>query len=803
MKIKKVFTSLLVTLSMFSTAWASENVPTGSREGIQSISITVVNDSVLHVQGHRPKIGLVLSGGGAKGSAHIGVLKVIEEVGIPIDYVAGTSMGSIIGGLYALGYSPDEMDTLISNIDWPRYMSDRTPYDQLSYQEKERKTKFVLDVPWDFGKTDSLSIIQSLPGGLVSGNHLENLFNSLALGYQGDIDFNDLPIPYACVATDLVSGQEVVFRKGNLPLAIRSSMSIPGLFAPVWWGDMVLVDGGILNNIPIDVCREMGADIVISVMVGTPVKGDQKKLHSILEVVGRLLGVVNGTKSSENIKHSDLTITPDLSGNGILSFDKESIRSLIDNGYAAADAQRDTLMMLKETLAQWGSEAIPHLNAPKAKNAITDSLKISSVIMHGVSRKEEAWLMWKCGLDEAIGQTITGEQLDNQLAILHGTNVFSKVSYSIVQDPNTNEYDVIVNFKKRPANTFGVALRFDNTEASSFHIKLGLNSHRIVGPKLELMAKLGYNPALNVIGSYGWKKLPKINLSYSLRKTESSILNLGKSFATTRLVKQNAKFYFSELYTRYWGLQMGLEFEQFIKGRVFAALPEYSMPTEGKGKPKLGLFGVFSFDNRDECVLPTKGVKFDVSGHFRFRDLKDPSIYKDTCDAMLRFKSYIPITKRLVLSPQVYARVVFGDGYYDIQEKGLTPDCYDMVYNNVVGGLVPGRFVDQQLPFIGFSQPELMDDYVAIGLLELRYNFYGIHHVSLVGSYMREASSFPNIFKPAKIENEEFGWMTANNYWGGGIRYTAKLPTGPAMLQVSYSSISKSADVYISLGLDF
>ena len=825
---RRIFASLFVSLAVISAALAQDVSPSKVKEGI---SITVVNDSALYAQGHRPKIGLVLSGGGAKGSAHIGVLKVIEEVGIPIDYVAGTSMGSIIGGLYALGYSPDEMDELISGMDWPKYMSDRTPFERLSYQEKLRKTKYALGIPWDFGKTDSLSLVQSLPGGVVSGNHLENLFNSLALGYQGNIDFNDLPIPFACVATDLVSGKEVVFRKGNLPLAIRSSMSIPGLFSPVWIDDMVLVDGGILNNIPIDVCREMGADIVISVMVGTPVKGDPQKLHSMLGILGRLLGVVNGSKSSENISHSDLTITPDLSGNGILSFEKESIKQLIANGYAAGALQRDSLVALKNKLAKWGDEATPHLYAPKAKNAITDTLLIRSVTMKGVNKSEIAWLMWKSDLDDAAGKYFTGEQLDSQLAILHGTNAFSKVSYSIVRaaDSDKEEYDVIVDFKKKPANTFAIALRFDNLDASSFNLKLGLNSYRIVGPKLELMAKLGYNPSITLLGSYGWKKWPKLNLSYNFRKTEFSWSTYGYDYAKIRLLKHNVRFYASGLYSRHWGLQGGLEFEQFLSAKLYTdasqPLPLNLEPTTKTDNPYLGLFAEFSIDTRNDWVLPSRGIDMKLSGSWKFLNMRDNTDFKKFGDVMLHFNSYIPLGKRWVLSPQVYSRYFAGDNTYDIiVNEERMPNSYCVGYLNYLGGVAPGKFMDQQLPFIGVNKPEIMGNFLAVGMAELRYNFYGIHHVSLVGSFMRHSKSLGTMFQKAgyefyEIKNEEFAqqfglepdtegkyyfpWLTAENAWGAGVRYTAKLPTGPAMVQVAYSSLTKSASIYFSMGLNF
>lgn len=215
-------------------------------------------------QAERPKIGLVLSGGGAKGSAHIGVLKYFEEIGLPIDYVTGTSMGSIIGGMYSLGYSANELDTLISNLDWSIYMSNNISRDKMSSDDRIRKSTYLLTIPFNFkdGESDHIftgidrhDFLSSLPSSFIDGSKLTNLFNGLCVGYQDSMSFNDLPIPFACVATNIRDGKEVVLRSGSMPIAMRASMAIPGVFEPVRINGMHLVDGGLVNNIPVDVCK--------------------------------------------------------------------------------------------------------------------------------------------------------------------------------------------------------------------------------------------------------------------------------------------------------------------------------------------------------------------------------------------------------------------------------------------------------------------------------------------------------------------------------------------------------------------
>ena len=199
------------------------------------------------IQPPRLKVGVVLGGGGAKGASHIGALKYIEELGIPVDYVAGTSMGSIIGGFYALGYSPDELTELIAGMNWSEYIGNKIDRSMMSEEMRQRNSTLMLQVPFNteslFDNDPNSKFISQLPSAYVNNSSLINLFNDLCVGYQEEMDFNDLPIPFACVATDMITGKEVVLRSGSVPTAMRASMAIPGVFSPVTIGDKVLVDG--------------------------------------------------------------------------------------------------------------------------------------------------------------------------------------------------------------------------------------------------------------------------------------------------------------------------------------------------------------------------------------------------------------------------------------------------------------------------------------------------------------------------------------------------------------------------------
>ena len=305
--------------------------------------------------GQRKKVGVVLSGGGAKGVAHIGVLKVLEEAGIPIDYIAGTSMGAIVGGLYAVGYSAKSLDSMVRVQNWPFLLSDRVYRYNLPFSEKETNEKYLLSVPLTHGKG------LSVPAGFVSGQNIYNLFSELTIGYHDSIPFRDLPIPFSCVAANMIDGKEVVMDSGILPLAMRASMAIPGAFAPVIIDSMILVDGGISNNFPVDVAKNMGAEITIGVDLSTGLK-DAEGLNSIIGVVDQLTSFMGMQNYEKNRKAVDLYMNPGLKGYTAASFTSEAIDSMIARGERVARANWDNIMKLKQQIGlEPDEDASPHL----------------------------------------------------------------------------------------------------------------------------------------------------------------------------------------------------------------------------------------------------------------------------------------------------------------------------------------------------------------------------------------------------------------------------------------------------------
>ena len=306
------------------------------------LSICILLPFSLYSQEQRKKVGVVLSGGGAKGMAHIKALKVIEEAGIPIDYIAGTSMGAIVGGLYAIGYTPEQLDSMVRKQDWTFLLSDRIKRSSMSLADRERTEKYVISIPFTKTPKEATS-----SGGIMKGQNLANLFSDLTMGYHDSIDFNKLPVPFACVAANAVNGDQIVFHDGILSTAMRASMAIPGAFTPVRKDSMVLVDGGIVNNYPADVVKAMGADIIIGVDVQNALK-TADKLNSVPEILGQIVDLTCQSNHAKNVDLTDTYIRVNVDGYSSASFTPSAIDSLMHRGEEAAWAQWDSLLALKK-----------------------------------------------------------------------------------------------------------------------------------------------------------------------------------------------------------------------------------------------------------------------------------------------------------------------------------------------------------------------------------------------------------------------------------------------------------------------
>lgn len=413
--------------------------------------------ALLAAEKPQPKIGLVLSGGAARGLAHVGVLKALEEQGIHIDAIAGTSMGAVIGGLYASGYKIDELEKLALSIDWQEALSDSPAREDIPFRRKQDDRDFLVRQKLSFRDDGSLG----LPLGVIQGQNLSLLLESL-LAHSSDVrDFDKLPIPFRAVATDIVSGEKVVFRKGHLPQVIRASMSIPAVFAPVEINGQLLVDGGMVDNIPVDVAREMGVDLVIVVDIGTPLRG-RKELNTVFDILNQSITLMTRSNSEvqlATLKPDDVLIKPSLASIGATDFGRSE--EIINAGYRATQILESRLDSLRQpadaqlSIARSAEERTPVITAIKIEN---DSKIDDSVIRYYIR--------------QPVGEPLDLARLQRDMGTLYGLDYFDQVQYRVVH--KGQERTLVISARAKRSGTdflrLGINLSDDMHGDSAFNL---------------------------------------------------------------------------------------------------------------------------------------------------------------------------------------------------------------------------------------------------------------------------------------------------------------------------------------------
>ncbi|HEY0162046.1 MAG TPA: patatin-like phospholipase family protein, partial [Edaphobacter sp.] len=414
--------ALAATLSFPTAAIAQQPAFSSSQSAEGATSAPTVKG--------RQKIGLVLEGGGALGFAHVGVIEWMEEHHIPVDYVAGTSMGGLVGGLYASGMSPDEIKAFINRIDWPTVLSGQIPFPDLSYRRKEDKLAYPNRL--EFGLKKGIS----MPSALNSGASVGLLFDRSMLPYWDLHTFDDLPIPFRCVATELNTGQPHIFDDGSLSQALRATMSIPGMFAPVHHGNDLYSDGGAVDNLPVDVAKSMGAQVIISSYLNVgPV--DPASLSTLTGVVGRNVSLMVAANEINSLKNSDIVVSSDVSKVGTLDFQKNE--QIVPLGYNAAKLMSSDLLKYALNDTDWAA----YMAERKARRR-TDVPVPQFVEVYGVGGMQKQDIHAR--FQKYIGHPIDPDQLEESIGELQGTGLYSTINYNMV------EHDGKTGLLIRPTN---------------------------------------------------------------------------------------------------------------------------------------------------------------------------------------------------------------------------------------------------------------------------------------------------------------------------------------------------------------
>ncbi|KWW29190.1 MAG: NTE family protein [bacterium P3] len=772
--------ALLLTLAAPAKGQVGQMGSMGPTAPVSSIVSTVPVDTVTHA----PRIGLVLGGGGAKGASHIGVLRYLEDHGIPVHCVVGTSMGAIIGGFYALGYNARQLDTIISRIDWSYYLSGSVGRAYLPSSSRQRTDRLLFTVPFSFRSPDSVG--STLPSSFVGGSNLTNLFANLSVGYTDSCSFDSLPIPFACVATDLRTGGEVVLRSGCLPMAIRASMAIPGVFAPVVLDTLLLADGGMVNNFPADICRAMGADIVIGVEVGDELVADPSRLRTLPQLVSQLMSIVVSAKTSSNRQLCDIYIRPDISGYHILSFNPAAVDTLVRRGYEAA------------VLAFAGRPAPAHpaggRSRRRAVNLYADTILLSSVNLIGAPVSEQPWLLRKTGLDK--GLPVTAADLDRAVEILTATGAWRDITYRVHRTglrgdtlavlglPNRYDtYRLDISLQPEAPHTFGLGFRYDSEESASILLDLGLRRNRFAGAKLDLRARLSYNPRLYAAGSLSGFALGNLNLDYRYGRTDYTLTQPSGLQQHIDYDDHRFRLYLSDYSLLRFSLSGGLS-HRLIHYRSLlgdtADLPSHH------DNGTLTLFLHARYDNLDAPLLATRGslVSLAVSLNADTAAGSLPSFrHSRWGDITLHAATHLtPGGGPVTLVPALAMRWL------------VTSDTPHRSHRNLVGGVMPGRYVDHQLPFLGLLAPHVVGDAALILRCDLRLRL-GRHHLSLIGNYLYHTPDLEHFmrFDPSDLRGQT----------GAALRYAYTTRFGPVSLDLAASTLHPTPQLYLSFGHNF
>lgn len=699
----------------------------------------------------RPKIGLALAGGGAKGAAHIGVLEVLEENHIPVDYIAGTSMGAIIGGLYAAGLSADELRDELLAVDWTDALSDSPRRQDLEFRRKEEKTRYPFDLEGGLRKGGI-----RFPSGLRAGQKLGLLFQQLTLRAGGVYDFDDLPIPFRAVATDIRTGDPVVLDHGSLPTALRASMAIPAFFTAVELDGRTLVDGGISNNVPVDVVRAMGADIVIAVDLRDP--EPEREISSYLQVAGQLTRFLTHKNMEAQLAQADVVIRPDVTGYSTMGFGE--VAALCELGRRQASSQAAELRSFALPADAYARQRERQQRPPPPPPVIrfirfAGNERIDERLMRPLVRVE-------------AGAPLDFEALSRTLRDIYGLGYFQQVSFSLVEEEG------------------GLGLEILTLEKpwGPYYLHAGFFASSQVGPEDEIDVSFLINHTSAPLNRRGGETRIDLQMGsrdvlegelyqpLSFRRTWFVAPRLGLHFYDVPFFDAGQKIATVDVRSGEAAVDLGYQLGSYAEARLGLAFEDARLDI-GTGTGELpadqvrsvGLETRWTLDRLDDADIPRDGVFASLRGFQAFESLGSDA-------------DYTRVQLRLGDWESVGRGVVFGTLLVGLSPGGDLPVHAQFA----LGGL---------LSLSGFAERELLGEEAGV----LRAGYYH----SLGG----KRSLFLG------------GWLEAGNVWeredgidAGDLITTATAallydsPLGPMIL--AYGRADTEDDkVYLTIGRSF
>jgi NTE family protein len=706
----------------------------------------------------RPKIGLVLSGGGAKGFAHIGAIKVLVEAGVPIDFVSGTSMGGIMGGLFALGYHPDSLEKIVREQNWESILSDKIQRRNLSMVEKEDDDKYFFSLPFRDKRI-------TLPRGLVAGQSIYNLISYYASPGWDIHDFDKLQIPFLCIAADIETGESVTLDHGYLPDALRATMAIPSIFPPVIVDGRMLVDGGLFNNFPVEEVLEKGADIIIGVDV---TRGPQNRdqLTSITKILGQSTLFLRMPLQRKNIEKTDIYIQPDLDEYGVSSFTHAD--SIIRRGERAARAALPQILLLLDSLRQL-YDMTPEYAFDAAP---VDSILISEMVIKGTDHISTATVSRILQIEEP--EKYATRKIFRSFERLYGTQNFNLIRYRFEPADHPGQR-LVMDLSEKEGGEFRLGLHYDTDFKGAILMNMTFRNVLTSGGKLMFDLMLGDNNhfASNYLYQRGNK--PGVGLRLSAQNFKTYLYNDKRRSGTFNFSNALFDIYSQATIADYTLVGGGIQMEfSGVKPNVFL------VDLESSYEYNTNLFAFLRIDDLNSGTYPTKGFRLAA-------DFKLISATKDSLD------NHVP--------PTSFLAARYNQAYTLLPKLSLLTSAYAgsqlsrnssqlLQYSMYLGGLWERRF-NGIFPFVGLEFMQVAAENTLVARMDLQYEFY--RNFFLIPKY--------NIGFYATDMKDVFVEQRAIN--GYGLSLGVKTPIGPIEVTVMSSDYHHRVLGYFNLGYNF
>lgn len=714
------------------------------------------------IENTRPKVGLVLSGGGAKGLAHIGVLKVIDSLGIQVDYIGGTSMGAVVGGLYASGYTANQLDSIFSKIDVDALLQDYTPRESKSFYEKRNDEIYALTLPFNNFKL-------GLPSGLSKGLYNFNLMSKLTQHVSDVRDFDKLPIPFLCIATDVETGEQIVLDEGILAQAIIASGALPTLYSPVEINGRLFIDGGVVNNYPVEELKNRGIDFIIGIDVQDGLK-NREQLKDVTAVLAQInnFSMIEKMEGKRNL--TNIYIKPDIKGYSVVSFDKG--KEIIKKGNEKANEFIKELLPLRNIDER-----------PVYKVVQNDSIFIRDITFNKLENFTRAYIVGKLKIKRNTKVPIA--QIEKGISNLNATQNFSAISYSFEKTQSGER--LALQLKENKNNTFlKFGLHYDDLYKSGVlvnytHKKL-IAKNDVASLDVILGDNFRYNFDYYIDNGFYWSfgfnsKFNSFNRNIATDFSNGIVFtDLGINSINIDLTDITNQAYVQTIFAQKFSFGAGLEFKYL---NIESETLENTTPIFDKSN-YVSAFGYLKYDSFNQKYFPKKGWSF--SG-----DLKTFLYSSDYTNEFERF-SIAKADVGIVFEPLKRATIKLqSEGGFAIGERSIS------FFDFVLGGY---GFVSTNniRPFMGYDFLSLAGDSYLKGTVTLDYEFYKKHHVNFTGNF---ANLGNRIFE--HIE----GWLTKPKYTGYGFGYGMESIIGPLEIKHSWSPDTKEHYTWFSVGFWF